>query len=394
MRSIIISPDAGLAKQLESAVSVFSDVTICRRLDHYPPQTELQRTLRVQAPEVVFLSFESPAGAREVIKLIESEAAGVQVVAIHPSCDAAVMRDTMRAGVREFLAPPFERESLSEALRHVKDLVQRRPPSQALTSQIFSFLPSKAGVGTSTLALNISAALAREPDRHVLLSDFDLNSGMLRFMLKIDNEFCVLNAVENAATMDEDMWPQLVTAFGSLDIAHSGGINPNVRIDPAQVRNLIQFARRAYHALCFDMSGNLERYSLEIMQESKRIILVCTPEVPSLHLAKEKMTFLKSAGLDDRIIVVLNRCPKTAVLNKATVEELLRRPVARTFANDYQRVNRAITAGRFVEQDSELGKQFEDFARELLGIAPVSQPETKRKFLDFFAVPSVLQSER
>jgi phosphoribosylformylglycinamidine synthase len=47
-----------------------------------------------------------------------------------------------------------------------------------------------------------------------------------------------------------------------------------------------------------DLSGNLERYSIEIMQDCKRIMLVCTPEIPSLHLAREKINFLKTLDLD------------------------------------------------------------------------------------------------
>ena len=47
-----------------------------------------------------------------------------------------------------------------------------------IATDIFAFLPSKAGAGTSTIALNVSAAMSRRPDTHVMLSDFDLNSGM------------------------------------------------------------------------------------------------------------------------------------------------------------------------------------------------------------------------
>ena len=60
----------------------------------------------------------------------------------------------------------------------------------------------------------------------------------------------------------------MVTKIGNLDVLHAGPINPSLRIEPAQIRHLIQFMRRNYQALCFDLSGNLERYSLEIMQES------------------------------------------------------------------------------------------------------------------------------
>ena len=159
LRSLIICPDAGLARQLESAVSVASEVTIARTLDRYPGPVDLARSLRAHAPDVLFISFESPEKAIELVKFVEIEAEGVQIVAVHSTCDARVLRETMRAGVREFLGAPFERQAVLETLRNVKEMVERKPPAHQLTNQIFAFLPSKAGVGASTLALNIKQTL-------------------------------------------------------------------------------------------------------------------------------------------------------------------------------------------------------------------------------------------
>jgi pilus assembly protein CpaE len=388
VRAIIVSPDLELAQALEYSLSEFGDVTVSRTVNGYPTPTELVRTLRAQGPDVVFLNFESVENAIELVRFLEAEAVGVQVVAFHRKLDAGVLRETMRAGVREFVPYPFERQALIESLRNVKELIDRKPPNFATTDQIFSFLPSKAGVGTTTLAINVSMAVSRRPNTRVHLADFDLSSGMLRFLLKLQNEYSVVDAVEHSLHMDENLWPQLVTTKGNLDIMHAGRLNPNLRIDPAQIRNLVGFLRRNYSVVCFDLSGNLERYSLEIMQESRRILLVCTPEVPSLHLAREKLAFLKSLDLDNRVWVVLNRCQKKSMFSKEQVEEILGVPVMRTFANDYYGITRATTAGQPVETNSELGKQFTAFANELLERRSQEPQEGKRKFLEFFSVPT------
>ncbi len=392
LRSIIICPNKELAARLQSALDATGEVLVGRWLQRYPNAIDLVRTLRAHAPEVVFLSFEILDKAQEVVHFLESEAEGIQIVAVHSEMDPRLLRETMRAGVREFLADPFDRHNLLEALKTVKALVERKPPVLESTNQIFAFLPSKAGVGTSTIALNVSGALARRPNTHVLLADFDLNSGMMRFMLKLQNEYSVLDAVENSLRIDEHLWPQLVSPFGALDVLNAGRVNPSVRIEPAQIRALMDFVRRNYQALCFDLSGNLERYSLEIMQDAKRILLVCTPEIPSLHLAREKVHYLRNFELDTRIAVILNRTGKKAVFSKEQVEEILGIPVAYTFPNDYTGVNRAMTAGTFLDPNSEMGKMFTDFAADLVERRGPSQKEGKRRFLEFFAVPSRLAS--
>jgi Flp pilus assembly CpaE family ATPase len=219
-----------------------------------------------------------------------------------------------------------------------------------------------------------------------VLSDFDLNSGMIRFLLKLQNGFSVLDAVEHSAAMDENLWPQLITPVGNMDVLHAGPINPSLRIEPTQIRNLVQFLRRNYRAMCFDLSGNLERYSIEIMQESKRVLLVCTPEIPSLHLAREKMQYLRSLDLEGRISIVLNRVSKKPLFTKEQVAEIVGVPVIETVPNDYEGVNEATSKGTFVDERSDLGKHYTRIASKLIE-ANAPTVKGKRKFLQQFAVP-------
>jgi pilus assembly protein CpaE len=309
-------------------------------MDHYPAAVEVVRSLRVQGAEILFLSFESVAEALDIVKGLEAEAGTVQVVAVHQRLDPAVLRESMRSGVREFL-DPFDPHAVMESLVHIKALLERRPASFESTNDIFAFLPSKAGAGASTLALNVSAALARKPGTSVLLSDFDLNSGMMRFMMKLSNTYSVTDAIENSSRMDDQLWPQLVSKFEQLEVLNAGPVNPSYRIEPGQIRNLVAFVRRNYKVLCFDLSGNLERYSMEVMQESKRVFMVCTPEVSSLHLAREKLQFLKKIDLHSQVSILLNRVPKKPLFTKSQVEDILGAPVATIFPNDYHGVNSA-----------------------------------------------------
>jgi pilus assembly protein CpaE len=324
--------------------------------------------------------------AQEVVSFVEKQAEGVQIVAFHRSCDAKILRETMRLGVREFLSDPFERVLLMDSISHIKALLTRKPASHDATTQVFSFLPSKAGVGTSTLALNVSAAIAQRPNTRVLLSDFDLNSGMMRFLLNLRNEYSVIDAVEHSMHIDENLWPQLVTTMDQLDVLHAGRVNPNLRIEGTQIRNLVEFMRRNYNALCFDLSGNLEKYSIELMQESKRVLLVVTPEIPSLHLAREKLHFLRGFDLESRVVVVLNRCHKKPLFSKEQVEELLGLPVVQSFANDYVGVNKAMTAGTWIEPESEMGQQVAAFAQSLIEKKPIAKEP--KKFLEFLSTPN------
>jgi len=386
LRGLIICPDEGLSERLEAALADLGLVTITRRMDHYPNAIELLRFLRAHAPQLIFLSVASLVKAMEVAAEVEKNTPGVQIFAVNDTCDPQLLLELMRAGIREFTSLPFDRYTLGESLQRISDALHARPPEIEVTDQVFSFLPSKAGVGTSTIALNAAMALSRLPNARVLLSDLDLNSGMIRFMLKLDNGYSVIDAAEHSLEMDESLWPQMITPVEACDILHAGKINPDYRMEPSQLRHLMEFMRRNYRTLCFDLSGNLEKYSLEIMHESKRIFLVCTPEIPSLHLAREKYLYLRQLDLADRVSVLLTRCQKRPLITPQQIEQLLGLPVLMTSPNDYQGVHRALTFGRWVDVSSELGKQCGALAQTIAQDRGLHTVEKKPKISEYFSI--------
>jgi pilus assembly protein CpaE len=370
---------------LQAALSELSGVAVLRRLEHYPQEVDLVRLVRACAPHVIFLSAESLTETLAVARSIEAQALGLQTVAVHHRCDPGILLEIMRAGVREFLSPPFSTKALRDALLRIKEIVDRTPPPVDTTDRVFTFLPSKAGVGTSTIALNASVAFADVPDTGVLLADFDLNCGIIDFMLKLENPYSMVNAAENCQQLDDNLWRQLVTSVGGLDVLPSGNINSGFRIEPAQIRHLMDFARRHYKVICVDLSGSFEKYSIEVMHESQQIFLVCTQELPSLHLARAKLNSLRALDLDERISIIVNRVHKRASMGTTEIEKLLGLPVKLMFPNDYPGVHRALANGKRVAPSSELGKRFRAMADTILARKPLKVAR-KRRFVEYFSI--------
>ncbi len=360
-------------------------MTAVRILEYYPSEIEVVRLLRGVSPQLILLDVEVLGDAAGVARSIEAHAPGVPVIAAGRSPDSGALLEMMRAGVREFLLAPFEERAAAEALARVRQAAERAPQVGELSEEVYAFLPSKPGAGTSTVALHLSAALARTPDTRVLLADFDLNSGMIGFMLKLARPFSVTEAAENAFGMDDNLWSQLVSSSGALDVLPAGKISPGFRIEPPQIRSVLDYARRHYRVVCLDLSGNLEKYSVEIMHESKRVFLVCTPELPSLHLAREKLGYLRAIDLSDRVQVVLNRAGKRDVVTAAEVEKLLGQPICYSFPNDYKGLHAALASGTPVEWNSELGRRFLAAAETILA-GPGAAKTGKRKFVEYFSL--------
>lgn len=395
IRAMIISPDENLLAELEDLLSQSNEVVVVRALDKYPDKITLVRSFRAHSPQVLFAALSSVDSVIEMAAVIEESAPGLQLVPIGSETDPQALIELMRVGIREYLPSPFRWSEVAETLVRVKDNLERRPIQSFESEFVYSFLPAKPGVGTSTIALNAAWACSRLPETKSLLIDLDLNSGMQRFMLKLDNDYCLTDAAENAFKLDEKLWPQLVNSRSKLDVLHSGRLNPGYRIEGAQVRSLVEFSRRNYRSVCMDHSGNMEKYSIEVMQESRRIFLVTTAEISSLHLARERFQYLRQLELSDRVQLILNRAQKRAPVSVEQIEELMGIPVLVSLQNDYQGVNRALTAGKPIDVNSDLGKQFHSLALQMMEVQQKPAKEKQSKSIsDFLSILPVFADKK
>lgn len=389
LRVAIVCPDQELASRLERAVLETRVAAVVLNLNRYPDAVELERLLAAHTVEAVLLSYESPQRFAVVANWLEKKGSGLPMAAVVNACDPGTLLELMRAGVREVLTAPFNADQLREALGRIQKLVDSR--AQAI-ERLYSFVPAKPGVGASTVALNTAVALVRIPDTSVLLMDFDLNSGIIGFLLKLTPRYSVVDAVEHAERLDQDMWAKLVWPVGALDVLPTARLDPGLRLDLEKLPYLLAFARRFYKVICVDHSGMLEKYSLELLRESGRIFLVTTPEVPALHLGAEKLRFLSGLDLANRVEIVLNRAHSRSLLSREQIEDMLGAAVRMSIPNDYPAVHQSIMAGKPVSEDSRLGKQFQELARSLLELSAVSLGK-KRKFFEYFSL-SPAQSSR
>ncbi|MCZ2148105.1 MAG: hypothetical protein LC126_10030 [Bryobacterales bacterium] len=377
LRAIIICPDFKLGAALKDVLDDLGLCYICRVLHNYPNEAALMRVIRATAPQVVFLSIESIRPALELASALESNVPGIQMIALGRNKTTQILEELIHSDVREFLPAPFHKQQIIDALIRIRKIVERKPPAIDSTDRLYSFLPAKAGVGASTVAVNASIAAAAEANSRVLLSDFDLNSGIVQFMLKLDSKYSVVEAAKRAVEMDENIWDGLVAGCGNLDLLGAGDGHPSHRLEPVQVQYLLDFARRHYRVICADLSGNMEQYTLEIMQESKRIFLICTPELPAMYLARKKYALLKSMDLADRVSLLLNRYKPGLAIGPEEVEDAVGLPVAMALPNDYNGVHAALSAGTQISANSALGRKICHLAHLMLEKKPEGSSQTR-----------------
>lgn len=365
----IISPDGELLATLERTLRELPELHLAAALDHYPSELAFLRLVRARTPQLVIASTCSLPGLLTLTTTLESRSLSIPIIAVGRGHDPAALLQLLRQGIREYLPFPFSPAELQSAISRTLAAHAAPPIAAASPARVFSFLPAKVGDGATTVALHTAAAMTRIAPSPVLLADLDLGSGIVGFLLRLTAKHSMAEALAFALELDDALWRELTHKWRTLQVLPAGPLTPSPQLPAEGVHNLLEFARPRYGAICLDLSGNLEDYSWDAMQESTDIFLVLTEEPQSLHLAKAKVEHLAYAMLLDRVSVILNRVNPMHEGGKQRVEDLLGLPVAALLPDDPDSLDDAVVNGSVVAPACPLGRQSAAFARELLQIA-------------------------
>lgn len=290
--------------------------------------------------------------------------AGTPIVLITSSLDGQMMLEAMRAGVSECVVEPLTSQALDAALRRViKD-------TDVSASQVYAFIGAKGGVGTSTLAVNTAASLARDNKGQVLLIDLHHSQGDAAIFLGAEPRFSVLDALENSHRLDEALFRSMVEQTkAGIDLLASSDRVLHATVDSARTRALLEFVSRRYRYVVLDVPRS-DVSTLDALESVSSLVLVASQEIGALKsAARMAQTFGQRYG-SARVKFVVNRFDSKAEIGQAEIEKVVG-VSAHLLPSDYRAAVDALNAGRPVVLDKEqrVGRAFRSFASELAGIA-------------------------
>ncbi len=361
LRAWIVCEDADLRGRIEELLRERREVETTQVLSHYPLGCETARRLAVSVPDLVLLAIERVQAITEFLRDLNASVPGVPVIGISRVLDSRALAELMRLGVRDCVAVPLQRIPFRHALQRVlydyKEADQR-----ARAGPLICFLPARGGSGASTLACNVSARMAASPGARVLLADLDLVSGLSRFIFRLTPASSIMDALARSPAMDTFNWEQCIAQAGPLGILHRGALGQGQSLQARHVADLIGWARGHFTAVCADMTGGMEAYSIELLRRARTILLVCSGEGPALELAKEKLDLLAQFDLRQRTRVLITVGPGWGSAAPATG---ITTPVSEPFDFGERRVQECVARGVLIDRSTNLGRRIERLAADL-----------------------------
>ena len=332
-------------------------------------------------PDVVLVDI---SGWREPLEGLVSSIRAVtgdpMIIALNTSADPAAILSSLRAGINEYLYPPL-RDPLRKALeRRSAERSRRRDGGTKGVGKAFGFFSAKGGCGATTIICHVAAELGRQ-NQKVLLTDLDLDAGMVGFITKTSSVYSILDAITNLHRLDIHYWKALVSnGIPGVEIVASPlALASKMRPTEEQVRHVLAFVKPHYDWTMVDLGRSLSPICMAALEECDEACLVTTLEVPALHQAKQiTQTLLDSGFGKHKIKLILNRAPKRLDITASELERMLGLPIFFMIPNDYPDLYETYAEGRMLNRTGELGRQISKLALKLANIEEEKKSSTKR----------------
>ncbi len=370
--AMLFAHDREGSKTIERIALESREVCVYRTIHAFPSAYEMTRWLNTFKPDLVFLELDRLEEALRVAEAARQLSPHTAVIGYGGDLKEADLQKACEAGVLEVLSSPLTVERFRQATEQA--MLKARPEVQ---ENLLAFLPAKAGSGTTVVAVHTAGFLARQFHHKALVIDGDLHSGLIATLLKVESEYSLLNALDNAAFLDDSLWSLMTARAHDLDLLLAPRPYRPAMISWSKYHQLLQFVHERYDTVVVDLPEVVNDATVEIVRRARRIFIVTTPELPALVLARERCAGLRGRGIPpERIGVIVNRW-KSNEIRTPEVERYLDAPVAAVFQNDYHSVRRAIQEGRLIQSKCELGRAFTAFAERLLARQSAPAPDRR-----------------
>jgi pilus assembly protein CpaE len=233
--------------------------------------------------------------------------------------------------------------------------------------KIISIYSPKGGTGKTTLACNLAMILQTE-DTPAALVDASLQYGDVAVFLNIQAKNDLADLAAQANEIDGDLVENVAVAHASGLRVFAAPATPEKgdKIHAQQLEKVLRFLAGLYQYVVVDTQSGLNDLTISTLDASDLVILVATPDIPSIKNVRLFYDVLEAIGYPAaKVLLVMNRVDKRYGITAEAVSDNLKQPVVSQIPLDERTLIPATNQG----QPFMLGDRSRPIARAVLELA-------------------------
>lgn len=271
-----------------------------------------------QTPNVLIIETRSQGAAvlSELEQLANVCEANTKVIVVGRSNDVQLYRELVRRGVSEYLVGPANPLQFIETISGLY-----ANPNSAPIGRVVAFTGARGGTGASTIAHNVAWYVAESLKVNTAIIDLDLPFGTAGLNFNEDPVQGVVDALLAPERLDDMLLDRLLTKCGDhLSLfAAPALLDRDYEIDPAAYVSVIDQVRASVPCVVVDVPHSWTPWSQQTLFAADEIVIVATPDLPSLRNAKNMIDVINAKRTNDS--------PPKLVINQAGVPKRPEIPV-------------------------------------------------------------------
>ena len=297
---------------------------------------------------------------------------GTEIFLIASKLDSAILLEAMRAGAKEFLAQPIQKSEVVEAITRFQERIvahESKGEGQKKAGKLLAFFGGKGGVGTTSIAVNVAAAINALPNKpSVVLVDVNQHGGDLPLYLDLQPNHSFRDIATDLSRLDQAFLIRVLTKTElGIQVLPSGYDDLSTgRLSPDCVEATLRLLQATFDYVILDCGHVLDLTTKKALELATLILVTSTLMVPVVHRTKRILELLRGSGFPpNKIRLIMNRflAAEQDVLKET--EEILKQKTFWLFPNDYPSASQAVNSGKpliDVAPRSAVAKSYRDIA--------------------------------
>jgi pilus assembly protein CpaE len=263
----------------------------------------------------------------DLTEIRQYTSAPIVLLAEHPA--PSLFEEAFEADVADVIVLPEPAEHVAFAIRKAARV--GAPGSERQRARLITAFSPKGGTGKTVVSTNLAATLGKRDGVRTLLLDLDLQFGDAAIMLGVQPERTLHDLVTAPGELDAEK-------VGGYLAHHSSGVDllpapmrpeESELVTETKIERLLDVTGPVYQAVVIDTSPSFHGPMLSALDRTDVLLLICTPEVPTLKNVRLGIETLRKLSFpEDRIRIVLNRANAEGAIGRAQVEAVLGMPVS------------------------------------------------------------------